>query len=120
MSENENKPWFADMPPDEDAKYMESVTRIKNGVRQSNLTFEKAVELIDVENKDMKAAIIDDALKVLIAEMHFAEGMSLEDVSKKLGLPAKRLEQARKEMIKDVEDAAIQKHQEEQGRFGNA
>jgi hypothetical protein len=118
--ENEKKPWYADMPPEDDALYTESVNRIKNGVQQSNLTFEKAIELIEVENEGMKAAIVDDALKVLVAEMHFIGGTSLDDLSKKLQLPVKRLEQARKEMLKDVEEAAIQKFKEDQGQVGNA
>lgn len=120
MTENEKKPWYDDLPPDDDAIYEESVSRIRNGVMQSNLTFANAVELIDVKDDNLRAAILDDSLKVLIAEIHFSGGRSLEDLSRKLKVPLAKLEQARKEMLKDVEDAAIEKYKLDSGQSGNA
>ncbi len=124
MTEDAKKPWYADLPPDKEAeanaKYEESVMRICNGVKQASLSFEKAVQLVDIDNEDMKAAVVDDALKVLIAEMHFNAGKSLNELAKMLKLPLAQLEKARREMLQDVEQAAIEKYKEEQGGAGNA
>jgi hypothetical protein len=114
------KPWYSDLPPDEDQLYEESVRRIRSGVIDQQMPFEKAAELIEVEDKGLRAAILDDALKVLLAEIHFAGGKSLDETTQALGLPRARLERARAEMLKDVKQAAIEKYKSETGQEGNA
>lgn len=111
--------WYDDLPKEEEALYDESVRRIKSAVEKS-MSFEQATGLIDVPDERMKAAIIDDALKVLIAEMHFARKKSVEDVAKALKLPPKRIQQARAEMLAQVEQAAIDAMKSERGQSGNA
>jgi hypothetical protein len=113
------KPWHEGMKSDEDRLYEESVKRIKSAVNQS-LTFEQAAGLIEVEDDALRAAILDDALKVLIAEMHFSGGKSLEELARKLRLPVKRLLRAKEEMLKEVESAAIEKFKESTKQSGNA
>jgi len=97
---------------EEDRIYEESVRRIQSAVKQS-MPFGQAVKLIDVEDEGLRNAIIDDALKVLIAEMHFSgKKMSLKDVSGMLKLPLKKLEIAKAEMLKDVEAAAVESYKQ--------
>jgi hypothetical protein len=111
--------WYDDLPKEEEELYNESVRRIKSAVEKS-MSFEQATGLIDVADEKLKAAIIDDALKVLIAEMHFARKKSVEDVAKALKLPPKRVAQARTEMLTEVESAAIESMKSDRGQEGNA
>ena len=112
--------WYDELPEsEEDRVYTESVKRIQNGVQQG-MTFEKAVGLIEAVDEAQKAEILNDALKVLIAQFHFSEGAPLDNLAKKLGLPLARLEQAKKAMLEEVEQAAIERYKEETGRDGNA
>lgn len=111
--------WYDDLPKEEEELYNESVRRIKSAVEKS-MSFEQATGLIDVKDEKLKAAIIDDALKVLIAEMHFARKKSVEDVAKALKLPPKRVAQARTEMLAQVEQAAIEAMKADRGQKGNA
>jgi hypothetical protein len=109
---------------EEDRLYDESVRRIMNAVLKQTLSFGQAVKLIDVSEEGLKAAIIDDALKVLIAELHFNGGKTLKELCPILKLPLKTLEKAKAEMLSDVEEAAIEVYKkqvgEDGGVFGNA
>lgn len=112
--------WYSDLPNDTDALYEESVRRIKSAVEKA-MSFEQAVKLIDVKDASLKAAIIDDALKVIIAEMHFVRKKSVDEVAKALKLPAERITKARQEMLADVEQAAIDAYKSQSGQQqGNA
>ncbi|MFC1770097.1 hypothetical protein ACFLZI_03485 [Nitrospirota bacterium] len=106
--------WYSALSSDEEKQYDESVKRIQKAINQ-DMTFEQAVSLVDVENKKLKAAIVDDALKVLIAELHFTGGMTLEDTAKKLRLSVEIVSKARQEMLDTVEAEAIQKYKDESG-----
>jgi predicted transposase YdaD len=109
--------WYDDLPEEQGKLYDESVRRIKSAV-EKNMSFEQAASLLDVEDKDLKASIVDDALKVLIAEMHFALKKSVEDVAKALKLDTERVKQARAEMLGEVEQSAIDAYKQEQGNPG--
>jgi len=109
--------WYDDLPEDGDKFYEESINRIKKGVEQ-DLTFEQAVSLLDVKDDKLKASIIDDALKLMIAEMHFVAKKSVDDVAKKLRLSRDAVVRARQEMLDSVEDAAIEAYKKEHGQGG--
>lgn len=113
------KPWYDGLTPEDDRMYEEMVKRIKGAVEQG-MTFEQASAQVDVKKQDMKAAIVDDALKVMIAERHFAGGASVDEVAKALRLPVERIMKARKEMLSDVEQTAIDQYKTETGQGGNA
>ena len=113
------KQWYSDLSDDDAKAYEDSVNRIKKGVEQ-DMSFEQAVSLISVEDKNLKAAIVDDALKLLIAEMHFVARQSIDEVVRKLRLPTEVVSKARQEMINSVENAAIEAYKESQGQQGNA
>ncbi len=117
----EEKPWYADMPgAEEERLYEESVNRIRSAVNDSSMSFEQAASLVEVKDEALRAAILDDALKVLIAEAHFAGGRPLKELALTLKLPLKRLDQARKEMLHEVEQAAIEEYKTDAGNAGNA
>ena len=107
--------WYNEMPEsEEDRVYNESVKRIQSAVGQG-MSFKSAAGLIDVKDEALKALILDDALKVLIARMHFGEGMPLEKLAIKLGLSVQRLEEAKNEMLREVGDAEAEKFRKEAG-----
>ena len=112
--------WYNDIPEsEEDRLYTESVKRIQNGVEQG-MSFVQAAGLIETTSEALKAGILGDALKVLIAKFHFSEGMPLEKLAKKLALPPARLGEAKREMLAEVEQSAIERYREESGSSGNA
>jgi len=81
-------------------------TNLRNGVK-----FDLACEFITVEDRELKAMIIDDALKTEIAELHYGKRMPLPEVSKLLGISMDRLLKASDEML----DAMIRTSEEFSG-----
>jgi len=110
--------WYADLPESEEDKlYRGSIEKIKGAVEQG-LAFDEAAATVDVKDQALKDTIISDALKVILAELHFGKKKSLKALAKKLKVPEQRLLQARQEMLEDVEEAAIEKFRKESGGAG--
>jgi hypothetical protein len=84
-----------------DRQYMLEIDRIRKGLDRG-LGFDEAATLIGEKDEKVRAAIIDDALKVLIADEHFAKGVPLEQLAQRLKLPAERLESAKKSMLDEI------------------
>jgi hypothetical protein len=107
--------------PEEDRIYGESITKIREGMKDG-LTFDKACEAIKVDDEELKEFILDDALKIMLAELHYGKGMSLEEVSKTLNISMGKISVASLEMLEDAGIAAAEKHRKSQatGPAGNA
>jgi len=103
--------WFDDMPDDTffsggDKIYMEALAKVKAGLAKG-LDFETASAMVDIKDKNLRETVLDDVLKVIIAEEHFAKNVPLVKISKNLNLPIERIERARKEMFEDVESSEV-------------
>ena len=72
-------------------------TNLENGVK-----FDLACEFITIEDRELRAMIIDDALKIEIAELHYGKRIPLLEVSKRLGVSMDRLLKASHEMLEDI------------------
>jgi len=102
MSDN---PTYKVFSEDEDKTYRKTIEMIRSNI-SNGVKFDLACEFISVEEQDLRAVIIGDALKIEIAELHYGKQVSLEEVSKKLGVSMERLLQANNEMIEDVVNTA--------------
>jgi len=112
---------YKEYSPEEDRIYTEAIAKIREGMK-NGLSFDKACDSISVENEELKSFILDDALKIMIAELHYGKGMSLEDVGKMLNVTMARLSKASLEMLEDAGISAAKKYREEAptGPSGNA
>ena len=86
---------------EEDRIYKKSIETIRSNI-SNGVKFDLACEFITVDDRELKGLIIDDALKIEIAELHYGKRIPLRDVAKKLGVPMERLLQANTEMMEDV------------------
>ena len=103
--------WYDDLPDDAfitetDKAYKEAVSKMRKALEQG-LDFDKASASINVEDAGLKKEIIEDMLKVIIAEEHFTKNIPLDKLSEALGVPMERLESAKKSMIEDVKNSSI-------------
>lgn len=107
--------WHEGLPDDAfmaeaDRQYMLEVKRIREGLARG-LGFDEATALIGEQDEAVKTSIIADTLKVLIAEEHFAKGVALEEMARRLKIPAERLESAKKSMLDEiVGDASMREY----------
>lgn len=105
-----NEPEYSE---EEDRIYNQSITAIRVAM-EAGRNFDEACEGLEVEDRELKRFIVDDFLKITIAEEHFNKGASLEDVARKLGISLKRVERARDEMLKEVQQASVEVYKAEQ------
>ncbi len=103
--------WYEGLSDDalktETAKaYEKAFAKIREGLAQG-LGFDAACAAIDVEDEAVRKGIIDDILKVLIAEEHFTKNIPLDELAKTLRVSVDRLESSKLSMIEDVKDASI-------------
>jgi len=103
--------WYEGLPDDafknETVKMYEKAEAIIREKLAEGLDFDSACAAVLIEGGELRKSIIDDMLKVLIAEEHFAKGVSLEDMAKKLAVAISRLEKAKAEMMEDVKEASV-------------
>jgi hypothetical protein len=110
--------WHEGLPDDAfmaeaDRQYMLEIKRIREGLAKG-LGFDEAAALIGEKDAAVKASIIDDTLKVLIAEEHFAKGVTLEELAQRLKISAERLEASKKSMLDEiVGDASMREYLQE-------
>ncbi|MFQ3574399.1 MAG: hypothetical protein SNJ53_07190 [Thermodesulfovibrionales bacterium] len=87
---------------DEEARiYEEGIEKMRRCMNQGK-TFQEASDLIDVEDDSLKGFILDDALKIFIAEQHFVLGLSLNKISESLRVDLNTIQKAVVEMLEDV------------------
>ncbi len=90
---------------DEDRIYKECVEAIRANLR-NGVKFDLACEFVNVKDEKLKELIIDDALKIEIAESHYGKNLPLVEISKRLGVSMERLLKANAEMMEDVVNTA--------------
>ncbi len=103
--------WYEGLPDDafksETAKMYEKAEAIIRKKLAEGLDFDSACSAVLIEGGELRKAIIDDMLKVLVAEEHFTKGVSLAEMAKKLDIEVGRLEKAKAEMLEDVKEASV-------------
>ncbi len=103
--------WYEGLPDDafksETAKIYEKAEAAIREKLAQGLDFDSACAALEIPDEQLRTGIIDDMLKVLIAEEHFTKNVSLNDISKKLNIEVGRLEKAKAEMLEDVKNASV-------------
>ena len=84
----------------------------------AGLDFDTACAGLEVVSPEMRQVIIDDYLKLAIAEAHFQDKHPLEDVAAHLRCPVERLEAAKSEMMAEVRKVAIEQYKKESAESG--
>lgn len=94
-------------------QYTEEESRIYNEAMdeiitalQDGMAFHAACDSVTVEDTELKKFIVDDALKVMIAHLHYKNGHSLEDVAATLKVSDEVIHKANGEMIEDISQTA--------------
>lgn len=107
--------------PEEDRIYTEAMAAIQGALKQG-IPFDEACKAVSIEDEALRGYVVDDALKIVIAELHFGKGVSLEEVAKALQITLHRVVMASMEMLEDagISASALYHQQESGGPVGNA
>ncbi len=77
-----------------------SVKKIVGAV-EKGLSFNDACSLVDIRDAEVRDSVYRDALRFLVAEMHYGKGIPLKQLALRLRLSLSRLMNARESMIED-------------------
>jgi len=110
-------------------EYTEEESRIYNEAMenimaelQKGLSFDEACASLDIADSELKDFVVDDALKVLIADIHYAKKLPLQHVADTFKVSMDIINKANMEMMQDVEIAASEVYMTKHpgGHIGNA
>lgn len=92
---------YKEYTAEENKIYNAAMAKIMEGLK-TGLSFNEACSVVNVEDKELKDFIEDDALKIMIADMHYAKGLSLPEVASVLKVSIETTNRANLEMLEDV------------------
>jgi predicted nuclease of restriction endonuclease-like RecB superfamily len=89
---------------------------------QNGLSYKEACSVVNIEDSELRRFIFEDALKVMIADLHFSKGITLPDVADRLKVSMRSIIIAYNEMIEDVGISAAEEYRmnNSEGPVGNA
>ena len=106
MSAGEDGPVSGGFTAEEELLHVAGFTTISAGLA-AGLGFDKACAGIETADAGLRRVIADDYLKVTIAQRHFQGAESIADIAASFGVPAERVEAARREMLAEVAAASV-------------
>ncbi len=92
---------------EQDRLHAESIAWLRKRVREGK-PWKKIVADFTVPDEKFKAVILDDFLKITLAERHFQSGEALKSIAQLLHVPVELLTAVKEEMIREVRDASVQ------------
>ena len=104
---------------DEERLHEAGFAAIRAGLAEG-LGFDAACARVEAADADLRRIIVDDFLKVTIAERHFQAGQGTEEVAAALGVSLERVEFARREMLAEVAAASVEVFRRQSGQAPDA
>jgi len=92
---------FKEFTPEEDKVYEEAVNAFREAIAAGK-TLRQAYESYSVADKELESVIQADFLKIMIAERHFDQQQSLEDVARALDVSLDLVMDTHKRMLQEV------------------
>lgn len=87
--------------------YHEALKKIMEGLIKG-LPFGEACSGIEVSDDQLRGFIEDDALKIMIADLHYNKGIPLEKIAEDLKVEYDILWRANTEMLQDIEMTSME------------
>lgn len=104
---------------EEERLHEAGIKAIRAGL-EAGLDFEASSARVEAADADLRRIIVDDFLKVAIAQRHFQGGESTEAVAAALRAPIERVERARREMLAEVTAASVDVFRRQGGQVPEA
>jgi hypothetical protein len=105
---------FKEFTPEEGRIYEEAVNRFREAIAAGK-TLRQAYESYAISDKELETIIQADFLKIMIAELHFGKGQSLEEVAKALSVSNELIQDTKKRMLQEAGVTAANQFGQEYG-----
>jgi hypothetical protein len=109
---------FKEFTPEESKIYEDAVNKFREAIAAGK-TLRQAYESYPVTDKELEALIQADFLKIMIAERHFAQQQSLEDVARALDVSLDLVKDTHKRMLQEAGVSAANEFGREYGDIIN-
>ncbi len=93
---------YKEYTSEENVIYYDSIGKILTSLRNGS-SFKEACSGVEILDPSLKNFIYDDAIKVMIAELHYRDGLPLDEVAKRLDISVVKISYASLEMLEDAE-----------------
>jgi hypothetical protein len=105
---------FKEFTPEEGRIYEEAVNAFREAITAGK-TLRQAYDSYSITDKELESLIRADFLKIMIAERHFAQQQSLEDVAKALDVSFDLVKDTHMRMLQEVGVSAADQFGREHG-----
>jgi hypothetical protein len=92
--------------PEQDTIYESAIKHLTEGV-EKGWAWKKVSDSVQLADPQLKAVVLDDFLKITIAQRHFQGGEGLKQIAKSLSVPMDLLIALRASMIDEVSQASV-------------
>ena len=92
---------------EEERLHEEGFARIAAGL-EAGEGFDEVCAGLEIDDPQFKSLVIDDFLKVSVAQRHFQGGESTEALAASLRIPVERVNRARTEMLAEVAARSVE------------
>jgi hypothetical protein len=92
---------YKEYTEEESRIYNQAIDEIMKGL-ETGMAFHSACDAVSVDDEALKRFIIDDALKIMIAHLHYKNGLALEEVAEQLKVSPETVHKANGEMLEDI------------------
>lgn len=97
---------YKEYSEDESKIYNSAISKILHDL-SNGIKFKDACDSVIIEDEELKEYIIDDVIKIVIAELHYINKISLYKIADFLELPIETIIKANNEMIEDLGNSSI-------------
>jgi hypothetical protein len=105
---------FKEFTPEEDKLYVDAVSKYREAI-EAGKNLRQAYESFSLADKELESFIQADFLKIMIAELHFEQRQSLDEVAKTLGVSPELVRDTHKRMLQEVGVTAASQFSNEYG-----
>ena len=92
---------------DQDRVHADAIAFLQKRLKKG-ASWKQASEELAIPDPRFKAVILDDFLKITVAERHFQGGESIKSIARFLQVPVELLVAVKEDMIREVRDASIE------------
>ncbi|MEO5362414.1 MAG: hypothetical protein H7838_02130 [Magnetococcus sp. DMHC-8] len=92
---------------DQEQIHAEAIAFLRKRMRKGD-PWKKMVEALAMPDESFKAVVLDDFLKITLAERHFQGREEIKSIARLLHMPVELLAAVKGEMLREVRDASIE------------
>lgn len=92
---------YKEFTKEEEKIYDCAIGEIRNNLKKG-MKFEDACSSVNVDNDDLKLIILEDFLKITVAEMHYTSRKTFEEIAEELDIPLRSVALTHKRMLDDI------------------